>query len=124
LARNTDGADVMDSTGITMRRWEVHNGDDSIALKRNCKNIVVEDCVFYHGQGFALGSLAQSKDVKETIENVHVRNLTCYKTAYGVYFKTWTGMQIGYPPNGGGGGTGCEYRERMTSERTLTSYKI
>jgi hypothetical protein len=27
---------------------------------------------------------------------------------YKAYFKTWTGEQVGYPPNGGGGGLGCE----------------
>lgn len=25
---------------------------------------------------------------------------------YGAYFKTWTGISRGYPPNGGGGGIG------------------
>lgn len=24
------------------------------------------------------------------------------------YIKTWTGVQEGYPPNGGGGGLGCK----------------
>lgn len=26
-----------------------------------------------------------------------------------MYFKTWTGDQVGYPPNGGGGGLGCTF---------------
>jgi hypothetical protein len=31
-----------------------------------------------------------------------------------VYFKTWTGDQNGYPPNGGGGGLGCKSSSSST----------
>lgn len=33
---------------------------------------------------------------------------------YGAYFKTWTGISTGYPPNGGGGGLG--YAANITLE--------
>jgi hypothetical protein len=39
---------------------------------------------------------------------VTATNITCHKTLHGAYVKTWTGQQVGYPPNGGGGGLGCE----------------
>lgn len=34
----------------------------------------------------------------------------CYfdNTLHALYVKTWTDDQNGYPPNGGGGGLGCE----------------
>jgi hypothetical protein len=47
--------------------------------------------------------------VFETIENVLVRNLRYYGRHVPVYIKTWTGVQKGWPPNGGGGGLGCLY---------------
>jgi galacturan 1,4-alpha-galacturonidase len=96
----------MFSSYITFRRWNVDNGDDAIALKANSTNILVEDCVFRRGQGMALGSIGQFPGHYETIENVLVRNLTLIGTKYAGYVKTWTGVQKGVPPNGGGGGTG------------------
>ena len=107
-ARNTDGADVLYSKNVTMRRWEVDNGDDAIALKGNSTGILIEDCVFRTGQGFALGSIGQYADRFEVIEDVVVRDIKCIETKYAAYVKTWTGEQSGYPPNGGGGGKGCE----------------
>ncbi|KAI1848838.1 hypothetical protein JX265_001168 [Neoarthrinium moseri] len=105
-ARNTDGADTMFSNNIVMRRWRVDNGDDAISLKANSTNIVVEDSIFMTGQGFALGSIGQYVGKFETIENVTVRNITTIGTKYAAYVKTWTGNQVDYPPNGGGGGLG------------------
>lgn len=105
-ARNTDGADTMFSSHITFRRWHIDNGDDGIALKANSTDILIEDSVFRRGQGLALGSIGQYPGKWETIENIMVRNLTLIGTRYAGYVKTWTGLQKGYPPNGGGGGIG------------------
>jgi galacturan 1,4-alpha-galacturonidase len=105
-ARNTDGADTLFSNNITFRGWDISNSDDAIALKANSTNILIEDCVFRRGQGLALGSIGQYPGVYETIENVVARNLTLIGTKYAGYVKTWTGVQKGYPPNGGGGGIG------------------
>jgi galacturan 1,4-alpha-galacturonidase len=105
-ARNTDGADVMFSDNIVMRGWEVDNGDDAISLKANSTNVIVEDSVFHTGQGLAFGSIGQYPGLYEIIENVVARNITVDGTEYAVYFKTWTGEEVGYPPNGGGGGLG------------------
>ncbi|KAF8855626.1 pectin lyase-like protein [Acephala macrosclerotiorum] len=99
-ARNTDGADTMFSDHITFKRWTVVNGDDSISLKANSSNIIIQDSTFYKGLGVAIGSIGQYKDVFETIEN------------------TWDGQQVGYPPNGGCGGLG--HAQNFTS----TNFKI
>jgi galacturan 1,4-alpha-galacturonidase len=111
-ARNTDGADTIYSDQITFRRWTVSNGDDCIAMKANSTNILIEDSVFYNGLGVAIGSIGQYLGVFERVENVTARNITCYKTRYAGYIKTWTGQQVGYPPNGGGGGLGCKFNIR------------
>ncbi|KAJ6532763.1 glycoside hydrolase family 28 protein [Mycena vulgaris] len=94
------------SDHINFRRWEVHNGDDSIAMKRNSSDILIEDSVFYTGLGVAIGSIGQYPGEFEFVERVLVRNCSFIGTRMVGYIKTWTGVQQGFPPNGGGGGTG------------------
>ncbi|KAJ7718689.1 glycoside hydrolase family 28 protein [Mycena maculata] len=105
-ARNTDGADTLGSHHIIFRGWEVHNGDDSIAMKRNSSDILIENSSFYTGLGVAIGSIGQYLDEVEFVERVLTRNCSFIGTRYVGYIKTWTGVQQGFPPNGGGGGTG------------------
>lgn len=102
----TDGADTVYANNITFRRWTVDNGDDSIAMKANSTNILIEDCKFYTGLGVAIGSIGQYTGRYEIIENVTARNIEINHMRYGAYIKTWTGVPSGYPPNGGGGGLG------------------
>ncbi|KAJ7054496.1 exo-polygalacturonase [Mycena amicta] len=92
-------ADTLDSHHITFSRWEVHNGDDSISAKRNSSDILIEDSVFFSGLGVAIGSTGQFPGQFEFIERF-------IGTGMVGYIKTWTGVQQGFPPNGGGGGTG------------------
>lgn len=108
-ARNTDGANTMFSDRITFRRWEIENGDDSIAAKANSTNILIEDCIFRDGQGVAIGSIGQYYGQFEIVENVLVRNVKQYGSNYIARIKTWTGEQNQWPPNGGGGGIGCKW---------------
>ncbi|KAJ7098255.1 glycoside hydrolase family 28 protein [Mycena epipterygia] len=105
-ARNTDGADTLNSHHIIFRGWEVHNGDDSIAMKRNSSDILIEDSVFYTGLGVAIGSIGQYPGQFEFVERVLMRNCSFIGTGFVGYIKTWTGVEQGFPPNGGGGGTG------------------
>ncbi|KAJ5758495.1 exopolygalacturonase B [Penicillium odoratum] len=105
-SRNTDGANTIQSRKITFTNWLVVNGDDSISLKGNSTDITITDSIFSTGLGIAIGSIGQYKDVFETVENVLISNCTYTKTTHAVYIKTWTGDQVGYPPNGGGGGLG------------------
>ncbi|GAQ05909.1 alpha-L-rhamnosidase rgxB [Aspergillus lentulus] len=108
-AHNTDGADTIYSSHITFNNWTVVNGDDSISTKANSTDILITNSVFYRGLGIAIGSIGQYKDVFETIERVRAENITYYGTLHSLYFKTWTGEQVNYPPNGGGGGLGCNH---------------
>ncbi|KAJ7484383.1 glycoside hydrolase family 28 protein [Mycena latifolia] len=105
-ARNTDGADTLNSHHINFLRWEVHNGDDSIAMKRNSSDILIEDSIFYTGLGVAIGSIGQYPGEFEFVERVLTRNCSFIGTGMVGYIKTWTGVEQGFPPNGGGGGTG------------------
>ncbi|KAK7046605.1 galacturan 1,4-alpha-galacturonidase B [Favolaschia claudopus] len=103
---NTDGADTIHSSFIKFDNWTVYNGDDHISLKGNSTDISITNCHFYRGQGIALGSIGQFKGEFETMERLHVDNIFFENTQHAVYFKTWTGDQNGFPPNGGGGGLG------------------
>ncbi|PYI17430.1 exopolygalacturonase B [Aspergillus japonicus CBS 114.51] len=105
-SRNTDGANTIRSNGITFTNWQVVNGDDSISLKGNSTDITIADSTFSTGLGISIGSIGQYLNEFETVENVRVSNCTYQKTTHAVYVKTWTGDQVGYPPNGGGGGLG------------------
>ncbi|CAE6417581.1 unnamed protein product, partial [Rhizoctonia solani] len=89
--RNTDGANTLASNRITFRNWEVNNGDDSIGKK--CADLLLQLTGQYNG-------------IYEYIDNVVARNISCIRTNFASYIKTWTGIQQGYPPNGGGGGIG------------------
>ncbi|KAK0435475.1 pectin lyase fold/virulence factor [Desarmillaria tabescens] len=105
-ARNTDGVDTFYSNRITFRNWTVTGGDDDISLKANSTNILIQDSVFHAGFGLSIGSIGQYPGVFERIENVTAERVACLGTSYAGWIKTWTGIQQGYPPNGGGGGLG------------------
>lgn len=109
-ARNTDGVDTLFSDNIIFRNWTITNGDDGISLKANSTNILIENSLFLGGPGLALGSIGQYAGQFETIENVVMRNCRYEGLKEPAYAKTWTGVSKGYPPNGGGGGLGCEFQ--------------
>lgn len=75
-------------------------------MKANSTNITIRDSHFYNGLGIAVGSIGQYNDAFETVENIHVENVYLSNTLHAFYVKTWTDDQVGYPPNGGGGGLG------------------
>ncbi|KAB2572844.1 Glycoside hydrolase family 28 [Lasiodiplodia theobromae] len=113
-ARNTDGADTIYAKNITFNRWHIVNGDDGIAIKANSSEIYIYDTIFEDGQSLAIGSIGQFLNWYEFIENIYARNITLINTRWAIYLKTWTGVQKGYPPNGGGGGLG--YMRNITME--------
>ncbi|KAF1359289.1 pectin lyase-like protein [Lizonia empirigonia] len=103
---NTDGADTFFSSNLLFKNWTVYNGDDSFSAKANSTNITLLDSRFYHGLGIAIGSIGQYNDHFETVENIRAENIYFEDTLHAFYVKTWTDDQVGYPPNGGGGGLG------------------
>ncbi|QKX60368.1 uncharacterized protein TRUGW13939_07513 [Talaromyces rugulosus] len=85
---NTDGADTIYSSHITFRNWTVDNGDDSLSLK------LIRRIFLSMIASSTMGS------------RLHAKGNTYNNTLHAAYFKTWTGEQVGYPPNGAGGGLG------------------
>lgn len=113
--QNTDGADTLFSNNVTFTNWMVESGDDAISCKANSTNIHIENCIFHHTNGLAMGSIAQYNGYYEVIENVTAKNVTFYDSTQAAYLKTWAGLPSGnntygpygpYPPNAGGGGLG------------------
>lgn len=101
------------------------NGDDAISPKANSTNILVTNSTFNTGSGIVLGSIGQYDRVYEIIEVFTATDSVCNDTTHAAYMKTWTGQQVGYPPNGGGGGLG--YMLPLSSyawEQALTSHQI
>ncbi|KXH57868.1 polygalacturonase, partial [Colletotrichum salicis] len=84
-ARNTDGADTIDSDRITFRNMYIRNGDDAIAIKGNSTNILIEDSTVDHSLGIAFGSVGQYKGECERVENVTVRRIKGLGTRHGAY---------------------------------------
>ena len=103
---NTDGIDTVYANNITFLRWTVDNGDDGISMKQNSTNIYIANCTFYHGDALAMGSIGQYPNQIEVIENITAVDIKVVNSAYGARVKTWTGINKGYAPNGGGGGIG------------------
>jgi uncharacterized protein YjdB len=62
----------------------VYNGDDSISLKADSKNITITNSKFYNGLGIAIGSIGQYYGAFEVIENVHVDNIYFKNTLHAV----------------------------------------
>jgi DNA sulfur modification protein DndE len=94
-AQNGDGLDIGSSHNVVVYNCEVDAGDDAICLKPGtiekgkdwtaaCENIVIADCVVYHGHGgFVIGS-----ETYGGTRNVSVRNCTFIGTDVGLRFKS------------------------------------
>lgn len=92
--------------------------------KANSTNILVQNSTFYNGDGMAMGSIGQFPGQYEIIENVTARDITTYRTEYAGYAKTWTGVEQGIPPNGGGGGLGLMKNITFTNFTVHDSYQL
>ncbi|KAI0772935.1 pectin lyase-like protein [Trametes elegans] len=107
---NTDGIDTFRSDNITLVDWDVTTGDDCLAIKGNSTNISARNITCRGGTGIALGSLGQYYDLPDYVENVVLEDITNQQVQplmeHGVYFKSWSGTRIGFPPTGGGAGRG------------------
>lgn len=98
--QNTDGIDTFYTNNITLRRWDVTEGDDQVAPKANTSNMLIQDSHFHGGNGVSIGSIGQYLGKYEFIENLTAERITCDGCQHVGYVKTWTGIQKGIPPNG------------------------
>ncbi|EPS96378.1 hypothetical protein FOMPIDRAFT_53762 [Fomitopsis schrenkii] len=111
---NTDGIDTFRSDNITLINWDITLGDDCIAIKGNSTNVYAKNITCTGGTGIAFGSLGQYYNLYDNVENITLEDVTMIRPdptiqpymEHGVYFKSWTGTTIGFPPAEGGGGPG------------------
>ncbi|OSD00485.1 glycoside hydrolase family 28 protein [Trametes coccinea BRFM310] len=111
---NTDGIDTFRADNISLLNFDITSGDDCLAIKGNSTNIHAQNITCRGGTGIAFGSLGQYADLPDYVNNVLLEDITLIQPdpqvqplmEHGVYFKSWTGTRIGFPPTGGGAGAG------------------
>jgi polygalacturonase len=97
-SQNGDGLDLESCRNVLVYDCRFDVGDDAICLKsgkdvygrkrgKPCKNIIVENCIVYHGHGgFTIGS-----EMSGGIYNVSIRNCLFMGTDVGLRFKSRRG---------------------------------
>ncbi len=97
-AQNGDGVDIESCKNVLMINSSVDAGDDAICIKSGkneagrkrgipCENIVVDNCIVFHGHGgFVVGS-----EMSGGVKNVSVKNCTFSGTDVGLRFKSTRG---------------------------------
>lgn len=83
---NTDGIDPSDSQDVMILRCNISTGDDNVAIKAGCQDILVQDCYFGSGHGCSIGSINMTG-----VQDVTVRDITFVGTDNGARIKTWQG---------------------------------
>ncbi len=98
FSQNGDGLDVESCRRVLVQGCSFDVGDDAICVKsgkdaegrklgRPCEQLVVRDCVVYHGHGgFTIGS-----EMSGGVRNVSVSNCTFIGTDMGLRFKSLRG---------------------------------
>lgn len=97
-SQNGDGLDVESCKNVLVENSNFDVGDDAICIKsgkdadgRNrgiaCENIIVRNCIVYHGHGgVTIGS-----EMSGGVKNLHVSNVTFMGTDVGLRFKSTRG---------------------------------
>jgi hypothetical protein len=97
-SQNGDGLDIDACRRVLLYRSHFDVGDDAICLKsgkdeegrrrgRACEDIVIRDCIVYHGHGgITIGS-----EMSGGVRNVYADNCTFFGTDIGLRFKSTRG---------------------------------
>lgn len=97
-AQNGDGLDIESCKNVLVINSSIDAGDDAICIKSGknedgrkrgipCENVVVDNCIVFHGHGgFVVGS-----EMSGGVKNVSVRNCTFSGTDVGLRFKSTRG---------------------------------
>ncbi|KAJ7934180.1 putative polygalacturonase [Mycena leptocephala] len=107
--QNTDGSDTYESKRITYQNWIYQGGDDCIAFKPNSTQIAVRNVSCTSVNGMTFGSVGQYPSSFDILQDIFIEDVQNHRTAQldgGAYFKSWIGVNVNTPPNGGGGGSG------------------
>ena len=103
---NTDGFDTLYSDNVRITNSYVNSGDDCVSFKPGSTNIYVQNLTCVNTAGIAVGSLGQYQGQFDLVENVTARDITLIGSRNGAYLKTYNGLSMYYPPQGGGNGSG------------------
>lgn len=97
-AQNGDGLDIESCKNVLVVNSSVDAGDDAICIKSGknedgrkrgipCENVIVQNCIVFHGHGgFVVGS-----EMSGGVKNICVRDLTFSGTDVGLRFKSTRG---------------------------------
>lgn len=97
-AQNGDGVDIESCKNVLMVNSSIDAGDDAICIKSGknedgrrrgipSENVIVQDCIVFHGHGgFVVGS-----EMSGGVKNISVKNLTFSGTDVGLRFKSTRG---------------------------------
>ncbi len=97
-AQNGDGIDIESCKNVVMTNSWIDAGDDAICIKSGkdadgrkrgipSENVIVKDCICYHGHGgFVVGS-----EMSGGVKNVYVKNCRFAGTDVGLRFKSTRG---------------------------------
>lgn len=97
-AQNGDGLDAESCRNVLVKGCSFDVGDDAICIKSGkdkegrdrgipCENVLIEDCVVYHGHGgFVIGS-----EMSGGARNISIRNCLFIGTDCGLRFKSTRG---------------------------------
>ena len=83
---NTDGIDPSGSKHVVIRNCTIGTGDDNVAVKPGCQDVLVENCAFYSGHGCSIGSIESTG-----VQDVVMRSILFNGTLNGARIKTWQG---------------------------------
>lgn len=98
FSQNGDGLDLESCRNVIIRGARLDVGDDALCMKsgagaaarqngRPTENVLIEDCVVYHGHGgFTIGS-----EMSGGVRNIRVNNCVFMGTDIGLRFKTQRG---------------------------------
>lgn len=94
-SQNGDGIDIESCKNVVLTHSTFDVGDDAICIKSGkdkdgrdrgiaCENIVIRDCVVYHGHG----GVTVGSEMSGGVRNMHVSNCTFIGTDVGLRFKS------------------------------------
>ncbi|GMY19945.1 probable polygalacturonase At3g15720 [Fagus crenata] len=87
---NTDGIHIQHSQNIIIDNIRIGTGDDCISIADGSSHINISKIDCGPGHGISIGSLG-AKGKHETVQFVHVKDVSFTGTTNGVRIKTWQG---------------------------------
>ncbi|WRX21758.1 Glycoside hydrolase [Theobroma cacao] len=87
---NTDGIHIQHSTNVSIDQSLIQTGDDCVSIGDGSSYIDISNINCGPGHGISIGSLGRNGH-NESVEFVHVRDVSFNRSTNGVRIKTWQG---------------------------------